>query len=168
MSELNVCKYIAECSKQGVSSPDQIVNQAKLDFAKIETTLREQEKIAAALRPRKLLLTQVLKTFGAEPASKIVRKIIPIIPDSATIDKLNDEQKKIVIKFCDFLELEFSNNRDVTAHSMMAGLDIKVENDYELYTTIKWLGMEKIIRRDSKNPSLFIRGDNWNSRPKSE
>lgn len=168
MSELNVCKYIAECSKQGVSSPDQIINQAKIDFAQIEITLREQEKIAAALRPRKALLTQVLKTFGADIPSKPVRKIIPIIPDSATIANLNDEQKKIVIKFCDFLELEFSSEREITAHSMMTGLNIKVENDYELYTTIKWLGMEKIIRRDVKNPSLFIKGDNWNSRPKSE
>lgn len=164
MSEILVSKYISDCAKNGIDNPDAIIEVAKKDFAKIEAVLLEQQRIAAELRPKKATLIAVLRAFGAELPGKTIKKIEPIISDNTSSSDLNEHQKELVIDFCNILESKLNNKISVSARDMMEALNISIENDHVIYSMIKWLGMEGIIKRQD---GFIIQGDKWNSRPKT-
>lgn len=158
----DVEQFIQKCLEQGKNSLDDMVGEAQKELDEIEDALREHDRIAASFRPRKKVLMEILKGFGADP--KASRKISPPIPEDSKPEDLTEEMKNLLIQVCEFLEPRFENNETTLPRDIFEGLNISMENDFYVYSAIQWLGSQKIIQRGNNGKDL-VPGSNWQDRP---
>lgn len=150
---MNESKFIEECAKRNVTSPSDICTAAEERVKEIDRIIHEAEK----MRPERTIMMNIMKMFGHEPA-KSTRKIIPIISEDTTQDELDPKAIELVIKVCKLLDEKPYGPRD-----LMMTLGISPQNDFEIYSVVKWLCANGIASRQ-KDASLS-KGPNWDSRP---
>lgn len=150
---LFVFDYIAECGKKDITSQKDIIALAKEEIAQIE-----QELAQVDLKKERLSKLQAVCLHLGDTSLKQKRAVGKV--PKVNLDDDSPEALELRKKICDVIESQGSlTNREVINR---VG---SYEEDRKVYAAIKWLGSEKILKRDGSEANKLVKGENWDKRP---
>jgi hypothetical protein len=151
MSEF-IASFMRSCISTGVNTPNDMCSSAEKRIKEIENELRKIEVLR--------LEQNNLRTVIRQLSGKTEQTVQPI-DIFASDDKLTNDNRIVCESICNKIEEE----KTLTARQLTEYIGYESQNI--VYSLIKILAENKIIKRQENNKSVFyIIGENWNTREK--
>jgi len=143
MSQREISNYISQLSEKGISSLEDICNEAKKEIEDIKEYLH----IADTKRIRMTLLASVISQFGVNESRKKIHNV--------SYDE-NDEEIKVLHQKI----IELIADKPMTNREIIQAIG-KYQEDHKVFRAIKFLGENNVIKRDDSSERRIIKGDGW-------
>jgi hypothetical protein len=158
MSESFLSNFIADCVRNGKTSPNEMCLVAEERIQKVDQEMKRIE----GLRTEKTNLYSAIKQLGGNKAKERIE--YKNADFSIPFPKLAERYRELIVSICDLLEKEPEGmfNADILTSLSVMGI-ASLEDNELVFFAIKWLGGRMII--DKTDQMLVVKGSSWNKRP---